>query len=58
MIQIHSGIYNIMEEDKRIKQRIIEFYEVMLADAIKKEDYENAIRYRNFIDNLKKSGTK
>ena len=42
-----------MEEDKRIKQRIIEFYEVLLEDAIKKEEYENAIKYKKFIDNLK-----
>jgi len=41
------------EDDKKIKDRIIEFYKVLLEDAIKKEEYENAIKYKKFLDNLK-----
>jgi protein-arginine kinase activator protein McsA len=47
-----------MEDDKKIKDRIIDFYELLLEDAIKKEEYENAIKYKKFLDNLKKSGAK
>lgn len=47
-----------MEEDKKIKDRIIEHYEDLLKSAIVREEYENAAKYKKFIDNLKKSGEK
>ena len=53
LTQIHSGIYN-MEENKVIKDRIIEYYQILLENAVLKEDYENAIKYKKFLDNLKK----
>lgn len=43
-----------MEENKVIKDRIIEYYQILLENAVLKEDYENAIKYKKFLDNLKK----
>ena len=53
LTQIHSGIYN-MEENKVIKYRIIEYYQILIENSVLKEDYENAIKYKKFLDNLKK----
>ena len=47
-----------MEDDKKIKENIIEHYEDLLKSAIEKEEYENAAKYKKYIDNLKKSGEK
>jgi len=45
-------------KDKKIKEHLIEFYEKLLESAIKKENYEDAIKYKKFIENLKQTGVK
>jgi len=45
----------IEQDEKKIKDYMIKFYEELLKSAIIKEEYENAARYNQFIDNLKNS---
>jgi protein-arginine kinase activator protein McsA len=42
-------------EETTLVDYLITFYEDLLKSAIIKEEYENAIKYKKFIDNLKKS---
>lgn len=44
-------------EDKKIKEYIIEFYKDLLDSAVKREDFENAIKYKKWIENLSNSKT-
>ena len=46
------------EEDENIivKDYLIDFYEHLMENAVEKEEYENAAKYKRFIENLKKSG--
>jgi protein-arginine kinase activator protein McsA len=43
-------------EEKPVKQFIILYYESLMEDAIKREDYEMANKYKTWIKNLKESG--
>jgi len=44
-----------MNEDKKIKEYLIDFYQKLLENAIKREDYENAQKYTKFLKNLKET---
>ena len=43
-----------MEDEKTVRENTIEFYEVLLENSIKKEEYENSLKYKIILDNLKK----
>ncbi|NPV13142.1 MAG: hypothetical protein HPY57_15350 [Ignavibacteria bacterium] len=45
-------------EDRKVKEYIIIYYKKLLDAAIKREDYESAIKYKKWIENLEKSGKK
>jgi len=42
-------------EEKPVKQFIIIYYESLMKDAINREDYEMAAKYKKWIENLKES---
>jgi len=44
---------NKKNKTKKIKEYIIEHYQILLESAIKREDYEAAAKYKQWIDNLK-----
>jgi len=46
------------EEDKKVKDYITIYYKKLLQSAIDKEDYETAMKYKKWIENLEKSGNK
>lgn len=56
---IHFGNFNMDKlEDKKAKEFIIIYYKKLLESAVKREDYETAIKYKKWIENLEKSGEK
>lgn len=45
-------------ENGKVKDYIILYYQKLLESAVKREDYETAIKYKKWIEKLEKSGEK